>query len=397
MGPFGTTGHGLKFRLARTPVTIEWTFLLLLGFYVFAGARPAGYGLVFGVVVLVSIVAHEFGHALAFRAYGHESTVSIHGLGGLTMSRGGRELRDTDEIVISLAGPAAGVAIGLVALALQRTDIGDQHLAIEVALNDLVWVNLAWGLVNLVPVLPLDGGMVMDRLVHRASPRNGDLLAPAISAAVAAPLGVWAFLEGFPFAAIIAAFFVAMNLRGVTDARTERRLEQQTRAADEALGLLRSPHPDRAIVELERVLAATTAPDIWDRVALGLAWARAWRGAPDDPDRVAQLVSALHGRHDTALLSAWTARCAGREPEQLAFLSRGFAHDHTEPPLWYVERMLPGRDAVLDLIGWIDQLDLADRHDGLGRLAVSLERSGRPADATVVRQVMARPVSMPIT
>jgi Zn-dependent protease len=34
-----------------------------------------------------------------------------------------------------------------------------------VILFDLLWVNFGWGLFNLVPVLPLDGGMVHAELV----------------------------------------------------------------------------------------------------------------------------------------------------------------------------------------------------------------------------------------
>jgi hypothetical protein len=55
--------------------------------------------------------------------------------------------------------------------------------------------------------------------------------------------------------------------------------------------------------------------------------------------------------------------------------------------------MLPTTDHATQLAEWIAQLDLAHRHVGLGRLAVSLERSGRPADSAAVRHVMARPVA----
>ena len=37
----------------------------------------------------------------------------------------------------------------------------------------LLWVNIFWGLINLVPVFPLDGGNVSRQLLLQADPMNG--------------------------------------------------------------------------------------------------------------------------------------------------------------------------------------------------------------------------------
>ena len=76
---------------------------------------------------------------------------------------------------------------------------------------------------------------------------------------------------------------------------------------------------------------------------------------------------------------------------------RGFAVEGTPPPPWLLPRVMPTTSAAEDVAQWIDQLSLAERHAGLGRLVASLESSGRPADANSVRARMARPLSVPVS
>ena len=88
--------------------------------------------LIFAIVVFVSILVHELGHALAFRRYGTASRIVLYHFGGLAIPEespwGESQWRLSDdrpernEIVISLAGPVAGfllaaVVIGAVRLA----------------------------------------------------------------------------------------------------------------------------------------------------------------------------------------------------------------------------------------------------------------------------------------
>ena len=56
---------------------------------------------------------------------------------------------------------------GLVALWLQLHDVGDGALWSRLLMSDLVFVNLGWGLLNLLPVLPLDGGHIFFLLIEK--------------------------------------------------------------------------------------------------------------------------------------------------------------------------------------------------------------------------------------
>jgi Zn-dependent protease len=51
-----------------------------------------------------------------------------------------------------------------------------------VLINDLLYVNFYWGLVNLLPVFPLDGGHASRAILERRDPFNGKRTAYLVSA-----------------------------------------------------------------------------------------------------------------------------------------------------------------------------------------------------------------------
>jgi Zn-dependent protease len=152
-------------------------------------------------VVFISILIHELGHAFAFRRYGIHSQIVLHFMGGLTIPEstpwGGGWANvapsPNQQIVISLAGPFAGFFFTAVVitgvlfsggtvltstlfgfLPLPLTPVipfGGRVLGIFVSL--LLWVNIFWGLINLLPVFPLDGGQVVRNILIQYDPLDG--------------------------------------------------------------------------------------------------------------------------------------------------------------------------------------------------------------------------------
>jgi Zn-dependent protease len=220
----GQGGGGPEFRLAGIPIRLEWTFLL---FTVLIGSTLGDLALFIGwvVVVTLSILVHELGHAAALRGWGIPSRIVLHGLGGLTMhatsppSRWGR-------IAVSLAGPFTGIVLfGLPAVLLEDTVAGQDPW--HDIVRFVVWVNVGWAVVNLLPVLPLDGGNVALELLGERPTR-------VLSILVAAAVGAWALTEGFAFGAVFAAFFVIDNVRSLGTTR-ERGAATDLQAAAQAL------------------------------------------------------------------------------------------------------------------------------------------------------------------
>jgi stage IV sporulation protein FB len=194
------TRYDLNFTLAGFPVRVHplfWLIAVLLGY----SSGNIVQIFVWVVVVFVSILVHELGHALAFRRYGLSSRIILHFAGGLTIPEstywGSRwatvALGPNQNIFISLAGPGAGflfaaLVIGSVILSggsiittrllgfipmpgFAVLPFGGNLLSMFV--TALLWVNIFWGVINLLPVYPLDGGSVTRNVLLQADPVDG--------------------------------------------------------------------------------------------------------------------------------------------------------------------------------------------------------------------------------
>jgi Zn-dependent protease len=216
---YGQRTGGFHFRVFGFPVRVDPMFffiVLALGFstHATAGGIVAWFGVVF-----VSILIHELGHAFAARAVGSESIgIELQSMGGLTAYRPRRALSRLEQIGVSLAGPFSGFALGTAALLLANVlNVSTTHSGDNVVLFDLLWVNFGWGLFNLLPVLPLDGGMVMqnilpgDEMVRARRASLVSVLILMIAAAISIHLG---FYFGLIYAGLLAAFNVSMLARG---------------------------------------------------------------------------------------------------------------------------------------------------------------------------------------
>jgi Zn-dependent protease len=144
---------GFDLRVAGVPVRVMWMFFFVTFLIGSSFGDPVRIG-AWMAVAFVSILVHEMGHAFAYRAFGVEPTVALHGFGGSTF---GRSLPVGRDLVVSLAGPVTGLVIGLPALVVANTVPVTSALVANV-IAMVVWVNVWWSLVNLLPMLPLDGG-----------------------------------------------------------------------------------------------------------------------------------------------------------------------------------------------------------------------------------------------
>lgn len=192
------TRFDLRFNIAGFPVRVHplfWVIAILLG----SSSNNLGMILVWIVVVFVSILVHELGHAFAFRHYGQDSHILLHFSGGLTIPQstpwgGGYAnigLTPNQHIIVSLAGPFAGFLLAGLTLAVGvalggkiifTTILGVIPFPVVLMpygsiLTDIfitmLWVNVFWGIINLLPVYPLDGGHVSRYILTQHDPMSG--------------------------------------------------------------------------------------------------------------------------------------------------------------------------------------------------------------------------------
>ncbi|MFN8413387.1 MAG: M50 family metallopeptidase [Anaerolineales bacterium] len=148
--------------------------------------------------MFISILIHELGHAFAMRFYGQRSQIVLHGTGGLTIPEqipwGGSyaniALSPFQEILISLAGPGVGFFFAI--LVLITTAITGGTIFLTSLFGVIPTLSISkWkryhkhacdysalgqyflGIINLVPVYPLDGGNVARYLLLMNDPYDG--------------------------------------------------------------------------------------------------------------------------------------------------------------------------------------------------------------------------------
>ncbi len=209
-----TTPYDLRFRFLDIPVRIHpffWLMAAVLGFV----PNDLGAVAIWIGCVLVSILVHEYGHGLMAKHFHGSPSIVLYGLGGLCSSQG--ERTPGQRLAVLFAGPGAGFilcALVLVVASLTLGMTGGEHLAMMQGLlgldadgglllgamqkfpsepafqvyKDLIWINLVWGLVNLLPIYPLDGGQVTQVVLSRVDRRNGFRRAHIVSLVIAGVL-----------------------------------------------------------------------------------------------------------------------------------------------------------------------------------------------------------------
>jgi hypothetical protein len=197
--------------------------------------------------------------------------------GGLTTWIPSGEVSRSRRVAISLAGPAAGIALGLVFVAADRAGVGTDGGLAGTAIYLGIRVNILYGLFNLLPILPLDGGQTLRDLLPGDAPRR-EKTAAIVSIVVGAAAIVAALRFDEPFAAIFVAMFVFSNVAS---------LRQGNRPARQRTGPAGGVHEAMALYgegKLEEAAAvARQAAETADRIGDHETVVKALAGGRDGP------------------------------------------------------------------------------------------------------------------
>ncbi len=221
------THYDLNFNLLGFQVRIHPGFFILPVVFGANLARGSEFNpgvaiLIFILVFFLSILVHELGHSIAFRAFGIPSRVVLYWLGGLAVPESSwghqRGLTANQQIMVSAAGPLAGFALAAlfagVAIALGGVLIPVWQGIFPIVVPDLsgsvvsgnqalflffytgLFCNIFWSLLNLAPVLPLDGGQISNQVFQQADRRNGTRKALVLSVFAAGLIALLGFSSG---------------------------------------------------------------------------------------------------------------------------------------------------------------------------------------------------------
>jgi Zn-dependent protease len=208
------SSSGLKFTLFGVPVTISLSVVLILAFLGIQLRDPLRIALWVGIGI-GAIILHELGHALVARAAGSAPEITLAGLGGVTTYRATPRARSRGwSLLISVAGPAVGIVLGLGAVAAGAPCCGVMigGTTGEFAASVFVFVSIVWGVLNLLPILPLDGGQALEALLP-GTPRQRRQRAAVVGIVVGASATAAALVVNLTFGAILAGLLTWQNVR----------------------------------------------------------------------------------------------------------------------------------------------------------------------------------------
>lgn len=192
-----------------------WAYLVAVGFCLLLAA---------------SVLLHELAHAWSARAFGWPVThITLSLMGGHT-SFGHSRPSWWASLLISVAGPATNLVLGLTGWVVLSTvaGAGTQEATMTgdvllVLVELTTWANLFVGASNLIPGMPLDGGRALEAVVWGLSGREhvGTVVAAWSGRLVAAVAVAWVLVSGLwrsvPLL-IVAALLVWMLVSGASAA-----------------------------------------------------------------------------------------------------------------------------------------------------------------------------------
>jgi len=206
--------RGLRFTLFGIPVQVDVMFLIVAAVLGWSAGDPAGI-VMWIAVVFVSVLAHELGHAFMGRSFGLSPAIRLYGMGGMTHWLNSRPTGPSQDILITLAGPCTGLAIGAAVFGLDRL-LGAPR-------SELIWmllfVNMFWAMLNLLPIVPLDGGHVMRSVLHLLLGHPNETIPRIVSVVVAVGALALALSYRRYWAAMLAGMLAFTNAAALVGSR----------------------------------------------------------------------------------------------------------------------------------------------------------------------------------
>jgi Zn-dependent protease len=200
------------FRLFGFPVHVRGGFVMFM--LLIVALNGSEFGLWFAGSIAVFTLIHELGHAVAARRTGAKAEISLDFMVGYASYVPTRPLTRAEQAGISFAGPAVEIAIGtavLVAMGYNPFDI--ESIDDSAAALSIWWAGPVLGLVNLLPILPLDGGNIAMTGLDKILP--GRSLRPMVWTSIVLTVGLAIFLyvRGWPVFSIFVAFLLISQLQ----------------------------------------------------------------------------------------------------------------------------------------------------------------------------------------
>jgi len=161
------------FRLFGFPVHVGAGFWMFMALIAFVYAQTLGLA---GAVTLAALIAgftllHELGHAVAARSTGARAEITLAFMAGYASFVPTRTLTRWERVAISFAGPGIQILAGSALYVALGGPLEWPIRGLTTTQFAVLWAGPMIGLFNLIPILPFDGGNILEQAVDRITPR----------------------------------------------------------------------------------------------------------------------------------------------------------------------------------------------------------------------------------
>lgn len=232
--------------------------LLIMSIVLFSAVGPAAWDPAFLAILIPIILFHEAGHFIAMKCFGYRN-LKMFFIPFLGAAVTGRQYNvpGWKQVIVSLAGPLPGIALGGVLLVVSQFW---EHEILKTVILQLVLINA----LNLLPILPLDGGWVAQTLVFSRNP----VLAAIFKLIAVVCLFALSYAEGsFLFGIIGLTMLISLPM-GYKVERIGRKLRNEGLAAPPDDDRISEETGLRIIQELRAVAPPATTPQTLATLAL---------------------------------------------------------------------------------------------------------------------------------
>jgi stage IV sporulation protein FB len=233
------------------PIKIAPTFFLTAALIGFINSFSILGTAIWVGIIFISVLVHEFGHAVMSLLFGQHPRIELVAFGGLTIPEGKR-LSRWKEFIVVLMGPLFGFLLFVIATLILQ--IPFENTFARAVLQTIRFVNLFWTAVNLFPILPLDGGQLVRIVLEGIFGSKGWKISLYVSLAFSSVVSVAFFMIGY---FLVGAVFLIFAFQGIETIRkfgtySEADQEESNQMAmREVENLLRMGRAEEAIVKLE--------------------------------------------------------------------------------------------------------------------------------------------------
>ena len=252
--------------MAGFPVVVRPGFFMFMALVVFVQGWQ--FGVPFAGFMAVFTLLHELGHAIAARRTGASALISLEFMAGYAAYQPSRELTKGERALIAFAGPAVQIVVGTAVYIAARGAFAWPQAGKPVEFA-VLWAGPVIGLLNLLPLLPFDGGNIALVAVEVFAPHRARRIVTVFTIVVslAAFVGTSTSptLQPFTIFALIPLFAAAASMRA-DRGTTQRSTRSSNLQRSEALAWVTGTIDFRP----------GTAPSPWFR-----AWQQLSAGHPD--------------------------------------------------------------------------------------------------------------------